>query len=105
LGRIQRLCCLGIGGEMLMPDLIHEVMGLIPSRHGIFHWSGSNGEIVNSYGTVRGASELYFREFHRTRRETDVISTFSDHQVLAYIDASIATQSDTTYRSSDVFAE
>jgi DNA-binding CsgD family transcriptional regulator len=80
LGRIQRLCCLGIGGEMLMPDLIHEVMGLIPSRHGIFHWSGSNGEIVNSYGTVRGASELYFREFHRTRRETDVISTFSDHK-------------------------
>jgi hypothetical protein len=52
LARIQRLCCLGIGGEMLMPDLMREVMGLVPSRHGVFHWAGPNGEIVNSYSTL-----------------------------------------------------
>ena len=33
LARIQRLCCLGIGGEMPMPDLVQDVRGLIPCRH------------------------------------------------------------------------
>ena len=42
LARIQRLCCLGIGGEMLMPDLMREVMWLVPSRHGQFCWAGSS---------------------------------------------------------------
>jgi hypothetical protein len=36
LARIQRLCCLGIGGEMLMPDLMREVIALIPSGGSYF---------------------------------------------------------------------
>jgi DNA-binding CsgD family transcriptional regulator len=81
LARIQRLCCLGIGSEMLMPDLMREVMDLIPSRHGVFHWAGPNAEIANSYSTVpRSAADLYLKEFHRTRRETDFLSTFSEHR-------------------------
>jgi DNA-binding CsgD family transcriptional regulator len=81
LARIQRLCCLGIGGEMLMPDLMREVMGLVPSRHGVFHWAGPNGEIVNSYSTLPpSVPQLYFKEFHRTRRETDFVSTFGEHR-------------------------
>ena len=36
LARIQRLCCLGIGSEMLMPDLVREVTELIPSQGGMF---------------------------------------------------------------------
>jgi hypothetical protein len=46
LARIQRLCCLGIGSEMLMPDLMREVMWLVPSQHGQFCWAGSNAEIA-----------------------------------------------------------
>jgi DNA-binding CsgD family transcriptional regulator len=54
---------------------------LVPSQHGVFHWAGPNGEIANSYGTVpRAAADLYLKEFHRTRRETDFLSTFSDHK-------------------------
>ena len=36
LARIQRLCCLGAGGEMLMPDLIQEMGGLVPSQLRVF---------------------------------------------------------------------
>jgi DNA-binding CsgD family transcriptional regulator len=82
LARIQRLCCLGVGGEMLMPDLMREVMGLVRSRHGVFCWAGQNAEMANFYGTIPpSAAELFFKEFHRTRRETDFISTFSEHRV------------------------
>lgn len=52
LARIQRLCCLGIGSEMLMPDLIREMMALVPSRGGMFRWAGPNLEITNVYSTV-----------------------------------------------------
>jgi DNA-binding CsgD family transcriptional regulator len=82
LARIQRLCCLGIGGEMLMPDLMREVMWLVPSQHGQFCWAGANAEIANFYGTFpRTIMELFLKEFYRTRRETDFISTFSDHKL------------------------
>jgi DNA-binding CsgD family transcriptional regulator len=79
LARIQRLCCLGIGSEMLMPDLLREVMRLVPSRHGQFCWAGTNAEIANSYGTFPlSGVELFFREFHRTPRETAFIKRLSD---------------------------
>jgi hypothetical protein len=64
LAGIQRLCCLGIGGKMPMPDLMREVRGLIPSRHGIFYWVGPNFEITNTYSTFPTAIiRLFFEEF------------------------------------------
>jgi hypothetical protein len=32
LTSIQRLCGIGIGSEMLMPDMLREAMQLVPSR-------------------------------------------------------------------------
>jgi DNA-binding CsgD family transcriptional regulator len=74
LARIQRLCCLGVGSEMIMPDLIRQVNELIPLRGGFFLWMNANRERTNSYGmgpipTVA----LYHKEFHLTPRETDVV--------------------------------
>lgn len=68
--RIQRLCCIGVGGEILMPDLLREVTGLIPSRHGNFFWVGPHHEITNSYNTFPPAlMKLYLQEFFMTDRE------------------------------------
>ena len=79
LARIQRLCCLGIGGEMLIPDLIQEVAGLIPTPHGQFFWLGRNAEITNSYSTLpTWRKALYFKEFYRTCRESAVIGPSGD---------------------------
>ena len=77
LGRIQRLCCLGVGGELIVPDLIRELRGLIPARCGMFRWAGSNLEISHNYSenlvTIR---ELYMKEFHN-RRELEVCRNFA----------------------------
>jgi DNA-binding CsgD family transcriptional regulator len=65
---------------MLMPDLMREVMDLIPSRHGVFLWAGPNAEVTNSYSTLpRSVGELFFKDFYGTRRETDFRGTFSEH--------------------------
>jgi DNA-binding CsgD family transcriptional regulator len=78
LARIQRLCCLGIGGEMRVPDLMREVAVLIPSRHGVFHWLGPKLEITNTYHTFPAeVMELYFKEFFETQRENAVIKPFN----------------------------
>jgi DNA-binding CsgD family transcriptional regulator len=70
LARIQRLCCLGIGSKMLMPDLMGEVTALIASQHGLFYWTGPNFEIINAYNTFPASLlELYFKEFYMTGRE------------------------------------
>jgi DNA-binding CsgD family transcriptional regulator len=79
LACIQRLCCLGVGSEMLMPDLIRQVNELIPVRGGFFLWMGPNREKTNSYsmGPIPTAA-LYHKEFHLTPRETDVVVPVSE---------------------------
>jgi DNA-binding CsgD family transcriptional regulator len=78
LARIQRLCCLGIGGEMLVPDLMREVAALIPYKDGVFFRLGLNYEISNTYHTFPEAViELYFKEFFMTDRENSFIKPFN----------------------------
>jgi DNA-binding CsgD family transcriptional regulator len=74
LARVQRLCCLGIGGEMVMPDLLRQVSEFIPLRGGFFLWMNSNQEITKccGMGPIPTAA-LYHQEFHLTPRETDVV--------------------------------
>ena len=80
LARIQRLCCLGMGSEMLMPDLMREVDRLVPSRNGSFFWIGSNREIANAYTQLPlSILQLYFTEFYRSRHESDVIMTLTEN--------------------------
>ncbi len=79
LARVQRLCCLGIGSEMLMPDLVREMRQLVPSRFVNFRWAGPDLEITNFYSErsppVLG---LYMQEFHN-RRERDVARVFREN--------------------------
>jgi DNA-binding CsgD family transcriptional regulator len=78
LARIQRLCCLGIGGEVLMPDLMREVGDLIPSRHRVFYWVSSGFEITNTYHTFPPAlMRFFFEEFFMTDRQTSVVKTLT----------------------------
>jgi hypothetical protein len=83
LARIQRLCCLGIGSEMLVPDLIREVTELIPSKGGLFFWVGEDLKIRNGYSQYPlPIRDLYFSEFYMTRRESDLILTFRELMTL-----------------------
>jgi DNA-binding CsgD family transcriptional regulator len=76
LARIQRLCCLGVGSEVLVPVLLREVAGLLPSKNGRFCWAGPNLEVVNYYGRFTAISELYFQEFCGTFRENSLMRGF-----------------------------
>jgi DNA-binding CsgD family transcriptional regulator len=82
LARIQRLCCLGIGGEKLVPDLMREITELIPSRVGAFWWVGTNLKIANSYSTSALWLETYFKEFHKTTSETELFRSISETDAL-----------------------
>lgn len=84
LARIQRLCCLGFGSEMLMPDLIREVAGLIPSQGGVFWWLGSNLEIKNVYSSLPDwINGLWLKEFQGTHRENQVFRPFRQFMTIA----------------------
>jgi DNA-binding CsgD family transcriptional regulator len=78
VARIQRLCCLGIGGEMLMPDLLREVGALLRARHYAFRWAGPYGEIANDCSSFPlSHTELYLKEFNESPEEARVINSFS----------------------------
>ena len=44
LTHIRQLCCLGLGGEIIMPALIQAMHDYIPSYQSIFFWTGEDGE-------------------------------------------------------------
>ena len=76
LARLQRLCSLGIGSEMLVPDLMREIAGPVPFRHGIFYWVERNSEISNTYTTLPSDfMDLFYKEFYRRERQTAFIKT------------------------------
>jgi DNA-binding CsgD family transcriptional regulator len=83
LARIQRLCCMGVGGQMLMPDLIHEMAELIPSQLRVFFWLGSNLEITNVFGTLPPPlKEIYHTQIGLRRPDTEVWVPYAERVTL-----------------------
>ena len=42
-GRFKQLCCLGLGGEAVIPTLLAELHGLLPSDSNCFHFADESG--------------------------------------------------------------
>ena len=42
-GRFKQLCCLGLGGEAVMPSLLAELHALVPSHSSDFHFANAAG--------------------------------------------------------------
>lgn len=80
LARIQRLCCLGISGEVLVPDLLRELAALVPATQGVFYWVNSRREVVNVYTTISpNVMDLFLREFYLKSAQTSVIRTLANY--------------------------
>ena len=47
--RVRQLCCLGLGGEIIMPLLLRELHGLIPSYGNCFFWVNDSARLVDMY--------------------------------------------------------
>jgi DNA-binding CsgD family transcriptional regulator len=80
VGRIQRLCCLGLGGQRLMPALMSAVNQLVPASNRQFYWADLRMEIANCYIEGPGLDylSLYLSEFSGGRREREVRLTFPE---------------------------
>lgn len=80
IARIQRLCSLGLGGQVVIPQLMRELQDLVPSSGNAFFWAGPNLELANTYfdqPIMAELAPLYLGEFHN-RRELEIMITFKD---------------------------
>ncbi|MCP1673679.1 DNA-binding CsgD family transcriptional regulator [Natronocella acetinitrilica] len=68
--RIQQLCCLGFSEQVVIPLLLREIHGLIPSHWNLFFWFDIQGNITNLYNEYPPAMDvaaLYLNEFHNAK--------------------------------------
>ena len=64
---LEQLCCLGLPGEVLVPELLARLHEDVKSHWNIFFWFDAMGEIVNAYGEAPSFYEAlphYFAEFY-----------------------------------------
>src|SRR5215210_4047948 len=105
--RIKQLCCLGLGGEAVIPAVLREMHELIPSHSNMFFWV-ENDELRNVYDENPDAAQiapLYVQEFYN-RKELEVFRSFPDamrheHGVFG-LHQTLTVDRDTFYQS-DVF--
>lgn len=76
---IRQLCCLGLGGQAIMPALLEQLHDLIPSHSNAFFWADSNLEFSDLYDenpAFPGIASIYLTEFYN-RREVEVFTRAS----------------------------
>jgi DNA-binding CsgD family transcriptional regulator len=80
IGRVQRLCCLGLGGQHLMPALIAALNQIVPSSTRQFYWADLRLEITNCYVEMSRIEFLpiYLTEFYGRHIEREVRLTFPE---------------------------
>lgn len=71
--RIKQLCCLGLGGEAIMPALLKALHELMPSHINSFEWADAKGEMVNLYTEapelMAEVLPLFFSDFYNREHE------------------------------------
>jgi len=76
--RIQQLCCLGLGGQAIMPALLQELHHLISSYSNAFFWA-ENDQFSNLYDenpVFPQIAPVYMSEFYN-RRESEIFTSFT----------------------------
>ena len=76
---IRQLCCLGLGGEALMPKILGALHDLVPADSNGFFWVDDDYEIANLCAERMlppDVMNLYFREFYH-RQEGGFKSGFA----------------------------
>jgi len=78
---IRQLCCLGLGGQIIMPELLCALHAFIPSAANLFFWADENYQIGNVYFENSGIYSLlplYFKEFYNSK-EVQIYGTGFSH--------------------------
>jgi len=70
-GRLKQLCCLGLGGEAVMPALLAELHGLVPTYANNFHFADETGRnparFYNEHPGFADLMPLFVEEFYERR--------------------------------------
>jgi DNA-binding CsgD family transcriptional regulator len=62
-GRLRQICCLGLPSQIVIPQVLEELHGLISAARMHFAWSDRLGNIVNGYFEKPDAQALdYFKD-------------------------------------------
>ena len=69
LAHIRQLCCLGLGGRVIMPALLNAVHKLVQADSAEFFWVDARGEIVNHYAEQMLPAEVLRFYFRRSDSE------------------------------------
>lgn len=77
--RIRQLCCLGLGGEVIMPALLRELHQLIPSYGNCFFWADDNARLVDMYDEQALCVSLLpeYLDHYYNRRDKEVHRGFT----------------------------
>jgi DNA-binding CsgD family transcriptional regulator len=68
VARFKQLCCLGLGGEAVIPALLGELRAIIPSFGSTFFFADENGNLVNVFDENPESPNvvpIYLQEFYR----------------------------------------
>jgi len=72
---LEQLCCLGLPGEVLVPELLARLHGVAGSRANIFFWFDKRCEVSNAYAedpVFYSLAPLYFAQYYG-REEYDLV--------------------------------
>lgn len=77
---IRQLCCLGLSGQIIMPELLRALHSFIPSLSNMFHWADENYQMSNVYSensALYPLQALYLQEYYNSKEVNEIKTTFS----------------------------
>jgi len=78
---IRQLCCLGLGGQIIMPELMRAMHAFVPSSFNMFLWADESYQVGNMYSENTEAYSmqlLYLKEFCNSAEVHAYKTTFSE---------------------------
>ena len=74
LAHLRQLSCLGLGGEIVIPQMLETLMELIPANFSCFYWTDRNGRPTNMYATEIAPStiDLTVNHYHLMQRPGEI---------------------------------
>lgn len=79
---IRQLSCLGLDGEIIMPEILRTLHEFIPGALNLFAWADENYQLSNVYSdssVPASLQSIYIEEFYNSKKEAAALGAgFSD---------------------------
>lgn len=78
---IRQLCFLGLGGQVIMPEILRALHGLVPSTFNLFLWADAHHQLSNMYSENSAmylAQSRYLKDFYNSAEVQAYKTTFSE---------------------------